>query len=151
MSGKLLYMAKIKIRLHKTSSLIWDIHHSLRYALIQPVDTQSRLFTISRRKAFEKIVGKGENVCDQDCLFSRYLLILIFDSIFFLSSSANAFNLDQSKFCRLAESLSLRFENNQIFSNGSELDNTVLDLSTLRALFNENISTVVSEVVCQRR
>ena len=68
----------------------------------KPFTTQSRLLTPLKKKAFENIVGKGENAGNQHfLLFPQCFLffptqILIFESGLFCCLQ-NALNLDSSK------------------------------------------------------
>ena len=64
--------------------------------------TQARLLTTLYNKPFENIVGKGENAGNQHFLlfpqcFLPFPKQVSFFSVTFILSSANAFNLDQSK------------------------------------------------------
>ena len=74
------------------------------------VPTHYRLLTPLERKAFENIVGKGENAGDQHFLLfpQCFLLFLKQISIFeftFILSSAIAFSLDQSIILLFGEEL----------------------------------------------
>ena len=64
--------------------------------------TQSRLLTTLKKKPFENIEGKGENAGNQHffpfpTVFSTLPRTNFHFSVTFILSSANAFNLDQSK------------------------------------------------------
>ena len=63
-----------------------------------------------KKKPFENIVGKGENAGNQHFLLFLQCFLPIPKTIFvfklnFILSSANAFNLEQSKICRLGKEL----------------------------------------------
>ena len=79
--------------------------------------TQSSLLKSPRRKAFENIVGKGENAGNQHFLLFQqcFLLFPIKNSIFldtFILLSANAFNLDWSKILLFGKELILEEDQN---------------------------------------
>ena len=60
------------------------------------------------QKAFENIVGKGENAGNQHFIFfpQSFLLMIIFTLwVTFILPSANGFNLDQSKIMLLGKEL----------------------------------------------
>ena len=66
-----------------------------------------------KKMPFEKIVGKGENAGNQhfllfpQCFTTQSVRKIIFSAAFILSS-ANAFNLDQSKILLFGKELSYR-------------------------------------------
>ena len=69
---------------------------------VKSLSTQSRILTTLRKKAFENIVGKGENAGNQHFLlcptmFSTLSEREIIISAIFIMLSANAFNVDKSK------------------------------------------------------
>ena len=77
------------------------------YSILFNSTTPSKLLTTLNEKAFENIVGKGENANNQHFLifpqcflpFPKQAFVFLFK---FIMSSANALNLDQSRILSFA-------------------------------------------------
>ena len=117
---------------------MWESSQWLGKSFVQstgePFTTQSALLTTLSKNPFQNIAGKGENAGDQHFLFfrncfqpypsnhsslSKYTIIILAN---FILSSANAFNLDQSRILLFGKELTPYSINTQSHFNASTTD-----------------------------
>ena len=105
---------------------VWSFMPYQQYFNYLTLTTQSRLLTTLRKNAFENIMGKGENAGNQHFLlfpqFSTLLKTNFYVWAIFILSSADAFNLDQSKILSFGKELMARVYKSMfpgLFLNGT--------------------------------